>query len=62
MNMQERKVRKEMRPRDFYSGSLKPELYPSCHSKNWSKINLKLLQTVWPRRREFPRVSRTISR
>ena len=30
-------------------------------SKNWSKINLQLLQTVWSRRREFPQVSRTKS-
>jgi len=26
--MQERKVREEMRPRDFYTDSLKPELHP----------------------------------
>jgi len=30
MNMQERKVREEMRSRDFYTGSLKPELHPVC--------------------------------
>jgi len=28
--MQERKVREERRPRDFYTGSLKPELHPVC--------------------------------
>jgi len=28
--MQERKVRKEMRSRDFYTGSLKPKLHPVC--------------------------------
>jgi len=140
--MQERKVRGERRPRDFYTGSLKPELhlvcqgkrnltlhyfkrftkYPPLHfqnmkkhhkrllnhtritqaqqesscrlgkppgthkawersnlsgstsqpttnhflqasnqaksSKNWSKINVQVLQTVWSRRREFPQVSR----
>jgi len=28
--MQERKVREEGRPRDFYTGSLKPELHPVC--------------------------------
>ena len=26
--MQERKVREEKRPRDFYTGSFKPELHP----------------------------------
>jgi len=30
MNIQERKVREEMRSRDFYTGSLKPELHPVC--------------------------------
>jgi len=123
--MQERNVREERKPRDFYTGSLKLELHPVCQgnlsltlhyfkiftkypplhfqnmqkhqhnknpprhthkaweisnlssstsqpttnqflqaskqaksSKNWSKINLQLLQTVWSRRREFPQVSR----
>jgi len=28
--MQERNVREERRPRDFYIGSLKPELHPVC--------------------------------
>jgi len=28
--MQERKVREKMRPQDFYTGSLKPELHPVC--------------------------------
>jgi len=28
MNIQERKFREEMRSRDFYTGSLKPELHP----------------------------------
>ena len=28
--MQERKVREERTPRDFYTGSLKPELHPVC--------------------------------
>ena len=32
MKMQERKVREERRPRDFYTGSLKPELHPVCQS------------------------------
>jgi len=30
MKMQERKVREERTPRDFYIGSLKPELHPVC--------------------------------
>jgi len=30
MKMQERKVREERTPRDFYFGSLKPELHPVC--------------------------------
>jgi len=30
MKMQERKVRKERTPQDFYTGSLKPELCPVC--------------------------------
>jgi len=30
MNMQERKVKEERRPQDFYTGSLKPELHPIC--------------------------------
>jgi len=30
MKMQERKVREERTPRDFYTGSLKPELHPVC--------------------------------
>jgi len=30
MKMQERKVREEKTPRDFYTGSLKPELQPVC--------------------------------
>ena len=33
MNMQERKVREERTPRDFYTGSLKPELHPNCQGK-----------------------------
>ena len=32
MNMQERKVREEMRSQDFYIGSLKHELHPVCQS------------------------------
>jgi len=28
--MQERKVREERTPQDFYTGSLKPELHPVC--------------------------------
>jgi len=31
--MQERKVREERTPRDFYTGSLKPELHPNCQGK-----------------------------
>jgi len=34
--MQERKVREEMRSRDFYIGSLKPELHLVC------QVNLSL--------------------
>jgi len=30
MKMQERMVREERRPQDFYTGSLKPELHPVC--------------------------------
>jgi len=30
MNMQERKVREERRPQDFYIGSLKPEVHLVC--------------------------------
>jgi len=30
MKMQERNVREERTPRDFYTGSLKPELHPVC--------------------------------
>jgi len=30
MTMQERKVREERTPRDFNTGSLKPELHPVC--------------------------------
>ena len=30
MNMKERKVREEMRSRDFYTGSLKRELHQVC--------------------------------
>jgi len=30
MNMQERKVREEIRSRDFYTSSLKSELHPVC--------------------------------
>jgi len=35
MNMQERKVREEMRSWDFYTGSLKSELHP-VYQGNWS--------------------------
>ena len=30
MKMQERKVREERTPQDFYTGSLRPELHPVC--------------------------------
>ena len=42
--MQERKVRKEKRPWDFYTGSLKPELHLVCQGNP----SLKDLQSIHP--------------
>jgi len=48
MNMQERKVREEMRPRYFYIGSLKPEPHPVCQG------NLSLTLHYFKRFTKYP--------
>ena len=46
--MQERKVREKVRPRDFYTGSLKPELHPVCQD------NLSLTLHYFKRFTKYP--------
>jgi len=46
--MQERKVREEMRSRDFYTSSLKPELHPVCQG------NLSLTLHYFKRFTKYP--------
>ena len=48
MNMQERKVREERRPRDFYTSSLKLELHPVCQG------NLSLTLHYFKRFTKYP--------
>jgi len=48
MNMQERKVREDRRPLDFYIGSLKPELHPVCQG------NLSLTLHYFKRFTKYP--------
>jgi len=48
MKMQERKVREERTPRDFYTGSLKPELHPVCQD------NLSLTLHYFKRFTKYP--------
>jgi len=54
MNMQERKVREERRPQDFYTGSLKPELHPFCHG------NLSLTLHYFKRFTKYPPFQKTL--
>jgi len=46
--MQERKVREERTPRDFYTSSLKPELHPVCQG------NLSLTLHYFKRFTKYP--------
>ena len=48
MKMQERKVREERTPRDFYTGSLKPEPHPICQG------NLSLTLHYFKRFTKYP--------
>ena len=48
MKMQERKVREERRPLDFYTGSLKPELHLVCQG------NLSLTLHYFKRFTKYP--------
>jgi len=48
MNMQERKVNKERRPRDFYTGSIKLKLHPVCQD------NLSLTLDYFKRFTKYP--------
>jgi len=48
MKMQERKVREERTPRDFYTSSLKPELHPVCQG------NLSLTLHYFKRFTKYP--------
>jgi len=47
--MQERKVREERTPRDFYTSSLKPELHPVCQGNLSLTLHyFKILQSIHP--------------
>ena len=46
--MQERNVREEGRPRDFYTGSLKPELHPVCQGNLSLTLHYFKIFTKYP--------------
>jgi len=48
MNMQERKVRKERTPRDFYIGSVKLELHPDCQDNLSLTLHYFKIFTMYP--------------
>ena len=48
MKMQERNVREERTPRNFYTGSLKPELHPVCQGNLSLTLHYFKIFTKYP--------------